>query len=232
MIMSAMRAKQPKGDNPPAVIQPNESTPTLEIPLSQLFKKRNAERYIGMYNRATKDGSFVYIQVVDDLTTALPEGGSAVYAFPGSFASEQGVGNWYYKTCKRGKLTDMTFDSANNRWQGEGEFNLIVNGSMHPDNADTALAFKAPAGGEITCEFSLSMASGEGDGVIFYILHNGEEVKIGDARNNGILVTYDQPTDGSLTLTVAEGDEIAFVINKNKTTAYDSTGISVIVEYK
>lgn len=219
-------------DNPPAVIQPNESTPTLEIPLSQLFKKRNAERYIGMYNRATKDGSFVYIQVVDDLTTQLPEGGSAVYAFPGSFASEQGVGNWYYKTCKRGKLTDMTFDSANNRWQGEGEFNLIVNGSMHPDNADTALAFKAPAGGEITCEFSLSMASGEGDGVIFYILHNGEEVKIGDARNNGILVTYDTPADGSLTLTVAEGDEIAFVINKNKTTAYDSTGISVIVEYK
>ena len=220
------------GDNPPEMVQPVENSTTVEISLREFFQKRNAERYIGLYRRATDDGSFVYLKVVNDLTTQLPKGGSAVYAFPGDFSAEQGVKNWSYCTYKRNKFFAMTYDTSNNRWQGEGDFNLIMNGAMHPDNADTALIFKAPESGELACDFSLSLASGEGDGVIFYILHNGEEVKIGDARNDGILVTYDQPTDGSLTLIVAEGDEIAFVINKNKTTAYDSTGISVIVEYK
>ncbi|MBE6558063.1 MAG: hypothetical protein E7661_03510 [Ruminococcaceae bacterium] len=220
------------GDETPALVQPDENTPILEISLRELFQRRNAERYIGLYQRATENGSFVYLKVVDDLTTHAPTSASVMYAFPGDFSAEQGVKNWYYASCKRGKLTNMTFDAANGRWQGEGDFNLIMNGAMHPDNADTALVFKAPTGGEITCEFSLSMASGEGDGVNFYILHNGEEIKIGDARNDGILITYDAPADGTITLTVAEGDEIAFVINKNKTTAYDSTGISVIVEYK
>lgn len=103
---------------------------------------------------------------------------------------------------------------------------------MHPDTADTALVFKAPKSGEITCEYSIALASGEGDGVIFYILRNGEKVEIGDARNGGILVTYDTPADGSIILTVAEGDEIAFVINKNIVTSYDSTVAAVIIEYK
>ncbi|MBQ9779522.1 MAG: beta-galactosidase [Clostridia bacterium] len=219
------------GDNPPVVIQPNENTPTLEISLLELFRKRNADKFIGEYLRLTQDESFVYIKIVDDLTSALPAEGAAIYAFPGSFSSEQGVGNWYYKTLKRNKLVDMIFDAANNRWQGDGDFNLIMNGTMHPDAADTALIFKAPKEGEITCEFSLALASGDGDGVIFYIQHNGEKVKIGDARNDGILVTYDAPADGTVTLTIAEGDEIAFVINKNSTTSYDSTAASVIIEY-
>ncbi len=220
------------GDDPPEVVQPNENSPTVEISLLELFKRRNVDRYIGQYLRASEDGSFVYLKVMDDLTTQVPTSASAVYAFPSDFSTEQGVKNWYYATCKRGKLTNMTYDAANSRWQGDGDFNLIMNGAMHPDSADTALVFKVPKAGEITCEFSLSLASGEGDGVIFYILHNGEEVKIGDARNDGILVTYAEPADGEVTLTVAEGDEIAFVINKNSGTSYDSTAVSVIVEYK
>ncbi len=219
-------------DNPPKVIQPNENSPTVEISLRELFKKRNADRYIGLYQRAAEDESFVYLKVVDDLTTQAPTSASAVYAFPGDFSTEQGVKNWSYCTYKRNKLLPMTYDAANSRWQGDGDFNLIMNGTMHPDAADTALVFTAPKTGEITCEFSLSLASGEGDGVIFYILHNGEEVKIGNARNDGILVTYAEPIDGEVTLTVAEGDEIAFVINKNSSTAYDSTAVSVMIEYK
>lgn len=219
-------------ENPPEVVQPDENTPTLEISLRELFQRRNADRYINLYKRTSEDGSFVYIKVVDDLTTQLPMSGSVMYAFPGDFATEQGVKNWNYCTYKRNKLIPMTFDAANNRWKGEGEFNLIMNGTMHPDNADTALVFKAPKGGEIACEYSFALASDEGDGVIFYILHNGEKVEIGDARNGGILATCDTPAEGSITLTVAEGDEIAFVINKNNSTAFDSTVASVVIEYK
>lgn len=220
------------GENTPEVVQPDANTPTLEISLRELFQKRNADRFIGQYLRLTQDESFVHIKVVDDLTTELPSASTTpIYAFPGDFSNEQGTKNWRYCTYKRKTFMDMTYDAANNRWQGEGDFNLIMNGSIHPDAADTALMFTAPKSGEITCEYSFSLASGEGDGVIFYILHNGDEVKIGDARNDGLSVTYDAPADGEVTLTVAEGDEIAFVINKNSTTSYDSTAASVIIEY-
>ncbi len=219
-------------ENPPEVIQPDENTPTLEISLRELFQRRNADRYINLYKRTSKDGAFVYIKVVDDLTTQLPASGSDMYAFPGDFATEQGVKNWNYCTYKRNKLIPMIFDAANNRWKGEGDFNLIMNGTIHPDTADTALVFKTPKSGEITCEYSFAPTSDEGDGVIFYILHNGEKVEIGDARNGGILATCDTPAEGSITLTVAEGDEIAFVINKNIATSYDSTVAAVVIEYK
>ena len=45
-------------------------------------------------------------------------------------------------------------------------------------------------------------------------------------------MTYAEPADGKTTLTVAEGDEIAFIINKNSNTAYDSTAVSIMVEYE
>lgn len=220
------------GDHTPEVVQPDEKTPTLEISLRELFQKRNADRFIGQYQRLSEQGEFVYIRVVDDLTTELPSASATpIYAFPGDFSAEQGTKNWRYCTYKRKSFIDMTYDAANNRWQGEGDFNLIMNGSIHPDAADTALLFTAPKSGEITCEYSFSLASGEGDGVILYILHNGDEVKIGESRNGGILVTHGALADGEVTLTVAEGDEIAFVINKNSTTSYDSTAASVIIEY-
>jgi hypothetical protein len=56
--------------------------------------------------------------------------------------------------------------------------------------------------------------------------------KVGDVKDGGLLVTYDSPADGELTLTVAEGDEIAFVINRNATTAFDATNTSVSIAYQ
>ena len=124
----------------------------------------------------------------------------------------------------------MTFDAANNRWKGTGDFNLIMNGSMHPDTADTALVFTAPKDGQITCTYHLSVSSPDGDGVIFYMMKNDESVAIGDARNGGILVTYDALGEGAVTLTVKAGDKIAFIINKNQSMSYDSTAVSLTVE--
>jgi len=128
-------------------------------------------------------------------------------------------------------MTDMTFDTANDRWQGDAEFCLISAGSMHPDAVDAALVFKAPKAGTVTCLYSLVAASDQGDGVILYIKHNGEKIEIGDEKNGGLLVTYGSPADGEITLTVAEGDEIAFIINRNKTNAFDATNVSVSVAY-
>lgn len=220
------------GENPPEVIQPKEDTPTVEISLSDLLRRRSPERYIALYRRAAGNGEFVYIKVVDDLTAAKPSVPAPVFTFPGGYSNEQGKNNWYYRASSRKGMTDMTYDPANNRWKGDAEFCLISAGSMHPDTTDAALVFKAPKAGEITCLYSFASASDQGDGVILYIQHNGEKVEIGEAKNGGILITHGSPADGEITLTVAEGDEIAFVINRNGSNSFDATDTSVTVSYQ
>ena len=220
------------GENPPAVVAPNENTPTVEISLSDLLRRRSAEYYIAQYHKAAPSGEFVYIKVVDDLTAAKPTEPAPMFSFPSGYASEQGGNNWYYRSSARKGMTDMTFDAANNRWQGDAAFCLISAGSMHPDSVDAALVFKAPKAGTVTCHYSFSSASDQGDGVILYIKHNGEKVEIGSEKNGGLLITYGSPADGEITLTVAEGDEIAFIINRNETNAFDATDTAVTVVYQ
>ena len=220
------------GENPPAVVQPDENTPVVEVSLSELLRRRSPDRYIALYRRAAADGEFVYLKVVDDLTSAKPADPAPVFSFPGGYSTEQGKNNWYYRSHTRKGMTDMTFDAANNRWQGSAEFCLISAGSMHPDTADAALVFKAPKAGEITCLYSFTSASDQGDGVILSIKHNGQKIEIGNEKNGGLLVTYGSPADGEITLTVAEGDEIAFIINRNGTNAFDATDTAVTVVYQ
>ena len=219
-------------DTPPAVVQPNEHTPTVEVSLSDLLRRRSPERYIALYRRAASNGEFVYLKVVDDLTDAKPADPAPVFSFPGGYSAEQGENNWYYRSYTRKGMTDMTFDAANNRWQGDAEFCLISAGSMHPDTADAALVFKAPKAGTVTCLYSFTAASDQGDGVILYVKHNGERIEVGDEKNGGLLITYGSPADGEITLTVAEGDEIAFIINRNGSNAFDATDTSVTVAYQ
>ena len=78
----------------------------------------------------------------------------------------------------------------------------------------------------------VSLGHCQGDGVILSIKHNGKTVEIGNEKNGGLLITYGSPADGEITLTVAEGDEIAFIINRNGTNAFDATDTSVIVSYQ
>lgn len=220
------------GENPPAVVQPNENTPTVEVSLSDLLRRRSPERCIALYRRAAANGEFVYLKVVDDLTNAKPAAPAPVFSFPGGYANEQGKNNWYYRSHTRKGMTDMTFDAVNNRWQGDAEFCLVSAGSMHPDTSDVALVFKAPKAGTVTCLYSFAAASDQGDGVILYIKHNGQKIEIGNEKNGGLLITYGSPADGEITLTVAEGDEIAFIINRNGSNAFDATDTSVTVAYR
>ena len=220
------------GENPPAVVQPDENTPTVEVSLADLLRRRSPERFISEYKKVSPNGEFVYIKVVDDLTAAKPTAPAPVFAFPGGYSNEQGKNNWFYRASSRKGMTDMTFDAANNRWKGDAEFCLISAGSMHPDTVDAALVFKAPKAGTVTCLYSFASASDQGDGVILSIKHNGETIEIGSEKNGGLLITYGSPADGEITLTVAEGDEIAFVINRNGTNAFDATDTSVTVSYK
>ena len=218
-------------ENPPAVVQPTADSPTVEIPLSQLLRFGSPDRFIGEYRSASQNGEFVYIKVVDDLTGVIPTEPSLAFDYPGGFSSEQGKNNWDYRTSARKGMTDMTFDAVSNRWQGEAEYCLISASSMHPDALDTALVFKAPQSGTVICSYSFALASEQSDGVVLTVKHNGEVVAIGDYKNGSFHVTYATPADGEFALTVSEGDEIAFIINKYATTSFDATAVAVSVVY-
>ena len=219
------------GEITPAVVQPTENTPTMEVSLADLLRRRSYDRYINQYKELSVNGEFVYVKVVDDLTSAKPTEPSLVYDFPSGYSAEQGKNNWYYRYSARKGMTDMTFDTENNRWSGGGTYCLISAETMHPDGVDAALVFKAPKAGTITCSYSFSVVSDQSDGVVLIIKHNGEAVEIGTAKNGGVLIKGGTTADGEITLTVAEGDEIAFLINQNATTTYDATAPSVSITY-
>ena len=219
------------GETTPAVVQPTENTPTMEVSLADLLRRRSYDRYINQYKELSVNGEFVYVKVVDDLTSAKPTEPSLVYDFPSGYSAEQGKNNWYYRYSARKGMTDMTFDTENNRWSGGGTYCLISAETMHPDGVDAALVFKASKAGTITCSYSFSVVSDQSDGVVLIIKHNGEAVEIGTAKNGGVLIKGGTTADGEITLTVAEGDEIAFLINQNATTTYDATAPSVSITY-
>ena len=219
------------GEITPALVQPVENTPVMEVSLSELLRRRSPDRYVNQYKELSVNGGFVYVKVVDDLTAARPTEPSLVYDFPGGYSTEQGKNNWYYRYSARKGMTDMTFDTENNRWNGGGTYCLISAETMHPDGVDAALVFKAPKAGTVTCSFSFSVVSDQSDGVVLIIKHGGEYVEIGTAKNGGILIKGGGSADGEITLTVAEGDEIAFLINQNATTTFDATSPSVSIVY-
>ena len=219
------------GEITPAPVQPVENTPVMEVSLSELLRRRSPDRYVNQYKELSVNGGFVYVKVVDDLTAARPTEPSLVYDFPGGYSTEQGKNNWYYRYSARKGMTDMTFDTENNRWNGGGTYCLISAETMHPDGVDAALVFKAPKAGTVTCSFSFSVVSDQSDGVVLIIKHGGEYVEIGTAKNGGILIKGGATADGEITLTVAEGDEIAFLINQNATTTFDATSPSVSIVY-
>ena len=220
------------GENPPAVVQPAEDMPTMEVRLSDLLRYGSPDRYIAEYHRLSPDGEMVYIQVVDDLTAARPTEPQAYYDYPAGFSNEQGKNNWYYRYATRKSMVDMTYDAANGRWNGGGTYCLISSDSMHPDATDAALVFKAPKDGEVTCSYHFSVISEQSDGVILFIKVNGSSVEVESLQNGGLLITYGSAAVGEFTLTVSEGDEIAFVINRNATTSFDATTVAISVTYQ
>ena len=216
----------------PAVLQMTEDSPVLELSLYDVYRRGSANFVLGQYTGLSDGGRFVYIRLTDDLTTRRPVSPSDVFSFPASFSSKQGDGNFSYMSYTRKKFIPMTWDAANNRWQGEAAYALIMSdGSMHPDSGvESALVFTAPKDGEVVYSYTASLISAQSTGVQFCIMLNGTRVWPEDAKY--IKVGFSSPAAGSLSLTVSAGDEIAFALNPDRETAFDATSVSVDVEYK
>lgn len=219
------------GDHVPEVIDTTLTEPAMEISLTDLLRKGNPGAFITSYYALAKDGEFVNITVKDDLSDKVIDQPNSFYAFPSGFSTEQGKGCWYYMSYqpKRGLFSEMTWDPDNARWQGKAAFTLIAKGSMHPDSYDAALVFEAPMDGVMQYKPTLSIVSDQSDGVMYAILKNGEPLLEG--KDGYVLLSPGEVFDGALEIEVKKGDRIALVINMNKSNAFDSTSVSVIIEY-
>ena len=219
------------GDSVPKVIDTTLTEPAMEISLSDLLRKGNPGAFIASYYALAQNGEFVNVTIKDDLSSKKIDQPNSFYAFPSGFSTEQGKGNWYYMSYhqKRGQFTEMTWDAQNARWQGKAAFTLIAKGSMHPDSYDSALVFEVPMSGVMQYKPTLSLVSDQSDGVMYAVFKNGEPLL--DGNDGYVLLSPGEVYDGMLEIEVEKGDRIALVINVNKTSSFDSTSVSLIIEY-
>ncbi len=154
-------------------------------------------------------------------TTSL----GASYQAAQGFSSTQGQNQWHYQyaTDWAGPFTDMTYDSANARWQKAGVTCWIGATWQRPDSSGpcyTVRTWVAPSTGTIMVNTNgpVSVAAGcDGSGVQLRMLKNG--VEFWPASGKLWPVTgLQSPHNGSainfpvLTANVTAGDQLQFVV--------------------
>jgi hypothetical protein len=162
----------------------------------------------------------------DDAPAADPK----VYPAFSDFSSVQGQRNWYYQQWNGSTYSNMTWDSANNRWQGSETFILVGDNWQHPDNSyDSVRKWVAPNSGKVRLSgiARKSLLGVGGDGVVVTIKKNGETLwgpkTIAGDDISGISHNFET--------SVNVGDAIYFIVNKNGNTSYDTTEWSPMVTY-
>ncbi len=220
------------GENPPAVIDTTDTTRTMEVKLSQMLRKGNPGTFMTQYHALASAQEYVYVKIVDDLSSTPVDKPQSIYAFPGAFSTEQGKGGWYYLCTRpqRTKFIEMKYDAENGRWQGEAPFSLIMQGAVHPDAYDAVLAFKAPRDGSIRYTYSLSVNSENSDGIRYRVLL-GEEVLTKGDRYGYVDLAYGQLGEDTIDMQVHAGDMIYIAVNIGGNSSHDSTALAVEIEY-
>ncbi len=130
------------------------------------------------------------------------------------FAEVQGRNSWSYFTKNGSTTTPMTWSATAGQWRGPGPYNFVGDpANIHPDAADTGIAWTAPKAGTARIEGLVRKVTAGGDGVNARILKNGSQI---------------WPTEGSqyiagvdtvgfrhdFTATVVAGDRISFEVSK------------------
>ncbi len=215
------------GVNPPPVLSVAADTPVVEVTLLNALK-RGTDRYTKLHAQAGGHERFVFIRITDDLSNVKVTKPTEAYSFPGSFSDTQGKDNWYYRDYRRGEFSDMTYH-ADGHWQGAAQFTRVMNGSVHPDSYDAAIVFKVPHDGKLDFSYQLTVVSNQSDGIKYTILLNGEPAEGFDERMT--LLAPEDSVSATLTLTVSAGDEVALIVNRNKTNTSDTTAVFLSAEY-
>jgi hypothetical protein len=147
-----------------------------------------------------------------------------VYSAADDFSDSQGRDCWTYLDSSG---ATMVFDNANARWRKEPDQTVLIwRLGTHPGSTvDAVRRWQSPVDGTMTLSGSFADGDpGGGDGVMVAIHRNGAPVFTQDVPNGG-------QAPFSLSLTVARGDLVDFVVNRKANPSYDSTAFSVSMNF-
>mgnify|MGYP000383178881 CR=1 FL=1 len=148
------------------------------------------------------------------------------------YSSTQGTNNWSYQYWGGSAYTNMTWDSANTRWNKSGTYSIVGNTWQHPDvSADSVRKFTAPTAGTITITGAVMKGDvGGGDGVNVKILKNGTQIW---PASGWQFIAYNDTTgyNVNVSTSVAVNDAIYFIVNHNSTISYDKTDWDPLISY-
>ena len=162
-----------------------------------------------------------------DPTITFTPTSASTYRASTDFSTSQGYRNWYYLDSNNNL---MTFDAANNWWTGmEGGSSccliLWATGGHPGAYLDAVRQWRAPQAGSVRISGTASVP-GYGDGVVVTIRKGSDQLwqqTITGGNSTG--VSFDLRTS------VAQGERISFVINRNGTNMYDSTGLDPTITF-
>jgi len=83
------------------------------------------------------------------------DSGVVAYRFQTDFSGTQGKAQWFYRQWDGASYSDMAWDAANGRWQGNCEFCIIDRNWVHPDQNDAVIAWQAPRAGSLVVSGTL-----------------------------------------------------------------------------
>jgi len=147
------------------------------------------------------------------------------------------VGRWVFETRSKrdaGRYRPLTW--RNDKWYGSTywggpDWTRVGKDWHHPGvNAPAVRCFKAPHAGRITITgrvYKADTNNGGGDGVSLFIRHNADTLwtkQIAGNDSTGV--------EPKLTLTVAKGDAIRFIVHKRGRIFFDTTHWDPIVTYE
>jgi hypothetical protein len=159
----------------------------------------------------------------DPTVTYVPP--SSTYRASADYASSQGQSNWNYLNSTG---VPMTYFPAEGLWRGSQQYNLLWSNGGHPGvGLDAVRQWVAPAKGTIRISgsaFDADVSCGDGQAVL---IKKGTQVLWQQTLAN---VSTSFPYD--MTVAVAAGDAISFVINsRSSDTRCDSTYFDPAVAY-
>ena len=146
------------------------------------------------------------------------------------FSNKQNSNGMSYRSWNGKEYGMLDWNAADSRWEIKNTFTLIGNNWQHPDALDSVRTWTAPYSGTILVTSDIKCASYKdgGDGITASVRKNGEIIwgpmQIGSEEEN-------ETADCTFRVEVTEGDTINFIVNKNKTVAFDTTTWSPLIKY-
>ncbi|MEJ3745048.1 hypothetical protein WEI85_17345 [Actinomycetes bacterium KLBMP 9797] len=179
-----------------------------------------------LYFSANQNENSAYDAVRWAPVVSYVDGSRITYNAWPDFSGVQGHHRWHYYEYDGAAYTPMTWDAANQRWNGSATYLMLRPQSWHPDGGrDAVRAWVAPKDGTVTITSvmgAITAAAGSGaDGVRVKVLRNSTNVW--PASGYAVVPPGGGRPFDAVRVAVAAGDTLYFHVNQNGGSGYDST---------